>query len=192
MRSEDIAAAHFGAVTFQEGYDMIEVDRYLDDLVRNLREREGGREPGDASILTAAAVSSMRFSRTRFRDGYLQADVDELLARVAESFAGDAAAIPSQRPDGPITSRQVESVRFRCVTRAPGYSMDEVDALLERVAAELRRREIGESADGEDGLTAESVREAGFTGTTFTEGYAPDDVDAFLEAVAEAFETAHA
>lgn len=44
-------------------------------------------------------------------------------------------ALPGSAPPGPLTADDVRRVRFGVVFR--GYRMDEVDALLDRVAAQL-------------------------------------------------------
>ena len=44
-----------------------------------------------------------------------------------------------QLPDGPVTADDVEAVRFSTAVR--GYRMDEVDAVLARLAAELADRD---------------------------------------------------
>ena len=51
------------------------------------------------------------------------------------------------RADGPLTSADLEKVRFTSALR--GYRMSEVDALLDRLADELRRAE--EAAATPDG-----------------------------------------
>lgn len=52
----------------------------------------------------------------------------------AESRLG---AVPP--PEGPLDAESLRTVRFSLAVR--GYRMDEVDALLDRVAREMERRE---------------------------------------------------
>ncbi len=62
--------------------------------------------------------------------------------------------------DGPLTAEDLEAVRFTTALR--GYRMSEVDALLDRLAEELRqaRREAsGDAADAAD--TADAQGETG-------------------------------
>lgn len=68
-----IREARFKPVRFATGYDMREVDDFLDRLVEALSTGRPVRP------LIAAAV----FGSTRMREGYSQADVDALLAEVA-------------------------------------------------------------------------------------------------------------
>ena len=49
--------------------------------------------------------------------------------------------------DGPLTAEDLEAVRFTSALR--GYRMSEVDALLDRLAAELRQARDDEELDDE-------------------------------------------
>jgi DivIVA domain-containing protein len=75
-------------------------------------------------------------------------------ALVAAGRGGSMAEVFDDRPDarvpadGPLAARDLEEVRFTTALR--GYRMSEVDALLDRLAGELRARE---DVDG-DGHTA--------------------------------------
>lgn len=51
-------------------------------------------------------------------------------------------AVPPQ--DGPLDASSLRTVRFSLAIR--GYRMDEVDALLDRLAAEMERREARDGA----------------------------------------------
>jgi DivIVA domain-containing protein len=65
------------------------------------------------------------------REGYAIGEVDEFLTQVAAALEFDP---PLMRAE------DVESQRFAPVRVRSGYDMDEVDAHLDRLAAELRRR----------------------------------------------------
>ena len=66
-------------------------------------------------------------------------------AVVAAGRGGSMAEAYDDRPDarvpadGPLTARDLEEVRFTSALR--GYRMSEVDALLDRLARELRERD---------------------------------------------------
>lgn len=68
-------------------------------------------------------------------------------AVVAAGRGGTMAEAYDDRPDarvpaeGPLTVTDLEEVRFTTALR--GYRMSEVDALLDRLAGELRERESG-------------------------------------------------
>ena len=73
-----------------------------------------------------------------------------VVAVVASGRWGSLGEVYDDRPDsrvqadGPLTSRDLASVRFTTAFR--GYRMSEVDALLDRLTAELEEREGGPSA----------------------------------------------
>ena len=70
-----------------------------------------------------------------------------VVAVVATGRGGAMAEVYDDRPDsrvqadGPLTARDLRTVRFSTAFR--GYRMSEVDALLDRLAAELVDRETG-------------------------------------------------
>lgn len=65
-----------------------------------------------------------------------------LAARGFTGFAPPSADEPPLRlpEDGELTQEDLAQVQFRVVTR--GYRMDEVDALLDRLRAQLPEREV--------------------------------------------------
>ncbi|MDN5899617.1 MAG: DivIVA domain-containing protein [Brachybacterium sp.] len=72
----------FTASRFDPGYDMAEVDDFLDRCDRALAT-------GDASV-TAETVLGAAFTVTRFRKGYDKAEVDRFLDDVLAPRFGDA------------------------------------------------------------------------------------------------------
>ena len=80
--------------------------------------------------------------RTVFR-GYRAADVDAFLDRCAGALGMHVALVPElegragRAGGGGLRPEEVADVRFPIVLR--GYSLDEVDALLDRVEQALRR-----------------------------------------------------
>ena len=70
-----------------------------------------------------------------------------VVAVVATGRGGELAAEHPDRPrpvlppEGPVRAADLEEVRFTTALR--GYRMAEVDALLDRLAEELRAREAG-------------------------------------------------
>ena len=75
-------------------------------------------------------------------------------ALVATGRGGSMAEAYDDRPDarvpadGPLTAADLEKVRF--TTSLRGYRMSEVDALLDRLAGELRSREHPAGPDADD------------------------------------------
>jgi DivIVA domain-containing protein len=88
----------FTPTRFSEGYDIDQVDDFLDRC-------EHALATGDGSV-TAADVAGMRFATTRFKPGYAMEEVDDFLDSVlvprfreleqsAGVPAGEGAAVPS-------------------------------------------------------------------------------------------------
>jgi DivIVA domain-containing protein len=65
--------------TFRGGYDEEEVDKYLDQMMRALSRGERG------TVWQLAGEA--RFTKTKLRPGYVVADVDGLLASVANALS---------------------------------------------------------------------------------------------------------
>ncbi len=164
--SARIVDVQFRPVRLREGYDMGEVDEFLEQAAA---AAAAGRplEP---------LVSAVRFTTVRMREGYDMVDVDTFLAEIA---AEPAEGTP---PDGsevdPVTDAEQEQhrltariteVRFNPVLRH-GYDQGEVDALLDR---------LGEAAAAGRPL-APLCRAARFSAVRLREGYDQGEVDAFL------------
>jgi DivIVA domain-containing protein len=75
---DDVRQVRFARATLRAGYNLDEVDEFLDRVERQLL---GG--PGrPARPLTAQDVIEQRFRATRFRAGYDQDEVDDFLDRI--------------------------------------------------------------------------------------------------------------
>ena len=86
----------FSSSRFGPGYEMAEVDEFLDRCERALAT-------GDASV-TEETVRGARFSQTRFREGYDVAEVDSYLEDVMAPRLRDAAGgVPTRsEPSRPV------------------------------------------------------------------------------------------
>ena len=84
-----------------------------------------------------------------------------VIAVVASGRGGSMAEVYDDRPDsrvqadGPLTARDLRTVRFSTAFR--GYRMSEVDALLDRISAELQQEEAAraqaDTSSGDDATT---------------------------------------
>ena len=106
----------FRSVRFGEGYDVQEVDDWIDRVQRALRT-------GDGSV-TAEQVLQKRFTRTRFAEGYATDDVDEYLDSVAvpalrAGSGAHAPADPGSAPDRPATDPPADNGILRPAQRRP-------------------------------------------------------------------------
>ena len=75
-------------------------------------------------------ISSLRFTRTNFRTGYNQQEVDQLVDLIAANLALPLA----ERTLGPS---QVTAVCFTATTFRAGYDVDEVDHVLATLGIRL-------------------------------------------------------
>lgn len=85
--------------------------------------------------LRADDVRNVRFSSTKFREGYNQDDVDDFLDRVEAHLRGTTSSAE------PLTAEDVVNQRFRGTKFQSGYDQDEVDDFLDRIVTELRRQQ---------------------------------------------------
>jgi DivIVA domain-containing protein len=84
--------------------------------------------------MRAEDVIATRFTPTRFRDGYDQDQVDDLLDRITATFA----AVEQGRGPGPLSADEVVAARFQPTKFREGYDQDQVDAFLDQVVVALR------------------------------------------------------
>ena len=93
LTSVEVEQVQFTTVRLRMGYDMREVDLFLDAVIETLRGFEHGRAARPSrSDHTERDVAAVRFSTTRFGEGYDQEEVDQLLQRVATTLASYAAS----------------------------------------------------------------------------------------------------
>jgi DivIVA domain-containing protein len=120
----------------KNGYDIAEVDAFLDRLEATLR---------GADNLTAREILQVEFSpRRRGQPGYAKEDVDDFLDTAAVTMRKE---IPA-RPQRPQRDRQREPAAAPSPSQESGYDADQVDTFFDRVQATLR---------GEDDLTAQDL-----------------------------------
>jgi hypothetical protein len=79
-----------------------------------------------------ARETAGRFYLARWRVGYQTAEVDEFIARIEATLAGDA------RPGQVVTATDFETVKFG-ITRRGGYDEEVVDEALHYYADGLAR-----------------------------------------------------
>jgi|GEM_PF-1198902 len=149
LTADDVLRARFTVTAFRPGYDMAEVDAFLDRAVRTLRDRDAG-EPGRAEV-TAQDVADLRLRTRTFRQGYEMAQVDELLDRLRTTLVsppappGPVRDAPRRRPDAPHHVRLREVVSHVVVGLPPQRPPRTV---APRRAARVRARWVQVTADG--------------------------------------------
>lgn len=118
------------------------------------------------------------FTVRRFRHGYRRDQVDGLVDRVLGT-------ITHRRDAQPITRTELRSIAFD-TTSFPqlGYSMDEVDAFIDRAEGWLPREPKPDAQPGPDGQPQPRLyARPRFTVSRFREGYEMLEVDEFVDRV---------
>ncbi|GIG38753.1 DivIVA domain-containing protein [Cellulomonas phragmiteti] len=85
-------------------------------------------------MLTSDDVTRQRFTAVKFREGYDQDQVDDLLDRVVATLRALETGTPTAHP---LTAQDVRAVRFQATKFREGYDQDQVDDFLDRVAQTL-------------------------------------------------------
>ena len=88
-------------------------------------------------------ISSLSFTRTSFRTGYDQHEVDQLVDRIAANLALPLAERTLHAPE--VTAASFTSTTFRA-----GYDVDEVDHVLDNLGVRLGLPSPSEPAEGSD------------------------------------------
>ena len=88
--------------------------------------------------MRAQDVAEKRFQPTKFRRGYSQDDVDDLLDRVQATLAAAERGDRTVAGDRMVTPEDVVAVRFHATKWQEGYDQDEVDDFLDEVVVALR------------------------------------------------------
>lgn len=82
ITSESVLNVTFRTTKLRVGYDLEDVDDFLDRVLDAIRAREAGAQPS----LRAAEVAARTFRVTKFREGYDCDQVDAFLAKVVASL----------------------------------------------------------------------------------------------------------
>jgi DivIVA domain-containing protein len=105
VTADEVLNVQFTSTQLREGYDQDAVDEFLDRVVHTLRALADGTVPPTVpgtGAVTRADVLAVTFPATRFREGYDQDEVDDLLDRVAEALGtGTETPRASGAPAGP-------------------------------------------------------------------------------------------
>ncbi|GMA23464.1 cell division protein DivIVA [Luteimicrobium album] len=86
ITAEDIRSRRFSTTKFREGYDIEEVDGYLDEIGQTLASLEGGTAPTTHGIISPEDVLAKVFDTVKFREGYAIDEVDDLLDVVVQTL----------------------------------------------------------------------------------------------------------
>lgn len=122
LTPQDIDRVAFSTSRWRQGYDHLEVDDYVDEVARVVRERTIGRVAGGTPVVRT-------FTRVNLKEGYTPAEVDAFLERVQQEF---------ENPDSSLSADEMESFGFTTTYR-DGYHPGEVDTHIELIAERFRR-----------------------------------------------------
>jgi DivIVA domain-containing protein len=163
------------------GYSITEVDTFLHEMGDELTRRQRGSTP------RASAEDVRQVTFGTIRHGYAVLEVDEFLDRIAAELDHlDSEADQHRSPDQPLPELPWPDdpgsgpLGFTLAMR--GYATGEVDAFLDRAAAELDQLRAG----GGSAMTSANVRAARFT--KVAKGYAMPEVDSYLDDLAAEFD----
>jgi DivIVA domain-containing protein len=176
----------FTRVRWREGYDMAEVDAFIERLTATVEGRYS-----DAPV-TAADIRNVSFTPVRFREGYSVDEVDAFLEQAAQSMPGgpvDRRTDVVEQPTNPAARSGTPSADdrpaafhpprqaplFSTVKFGEGYDMAQVDDFVDRVMATANGRPVDRP------VTPAEIRKVRFTPVRFREGYDVLEVDLFLE-----------
>ena len=170
LTTDEASHARFISTRFGKGYSTEEVDAFIQEIIAALRAWEtgaaaGAPQPDDdggapghdaqsAGALTSEDVLNKKLQVTRFREGYEQDEVDELLDEVVQTLrawetgaapqpdddggAPGHGARPAGAPAGVLTSEDVLNKKLQVTRFREGYEQDEVDELLDAIMRVLR------------------------------------------------------
>lgn len=166
IRSNDILTKVFPTTKFREGYEVEEVDVFLDELAKAYREVEqgAGRFP-----ISADTIVEKRFTATRFSDGYDQVAVDDYLDEIAADiqsregsaffWADDGAdARGSIDPDAADIAEKQLKAAAKKLRKKEGSAQEVVEmvAAIAEVEQLTAEQETGEAAEESGSGVAES------------------------------------
>lgn len=84
-------------------------------------------------------IAAVRFSTTKWREGYAMEDVDGMREKIRASLLDWEAGRPGELKADSLAQLEFQPTKFRA-----GYDQDQVDKFLAGVAATLKKYESGE------------------------------------------------
>jgi DivIVA domain-containing protein len=109
ITAEDVRSRKFSTTKFREGYDIEEVDGYLDEIGQTLTSLEGGAALTTPGLIGPEDVLAKVFDTVKFREGYAIDEVDDLLDVVVQALqehkaralaTGAQQVVPARQPTG--------------------------------------------------------------------------------------------
>ena len=146
-------------------------------------------------MLKSTDITNAGFAITKFREGYEQSEVDELLDRATAALAAWETGQTAT-----IASTDVNALLFRTTKFGNGYDQDQVDDFLDQIVASLVEHESAPASvvvtddspirspgqtplEPASLLRSSTVLDKTFAPTRLREGYSVEGVDGFLATV---------
>lgn len=162
----------FTPTRLREGYDIDEVDRFIDQVI--VMVKAGEPREDIERFIDATAIE-----KTRVRTGYDIHEVDEFFTKIRAALAvpfdpKTPRSVASSPKETTRLVTMIENVRFQQTKYSSGYDQDDVDDFLDSLIAAVKR--------GKRGSDIETfIAGAKFNLAKFREGYDMDEVDEFLD-----------
>ncbi len=103
LTAQQVLDTTFTATKFREGYDVEQVDIYLDDVSATLKAYEAGGRPGPG-LLTSVEARDARFAATKWREGYDVTEVDDLIDAIVGTLQSyEARPTPAPHPTAAVS-----------------------------------------------------------------------------------------
>ena len=143
LTADQASHAAFVTTRFKAGYDLEEVDVFIEGIAAALRAWETGPVSGPSyRILASDDVSSKKFSTTSLREGYEQDAIDLFMDEAARTLQDHETRASGPPPHGVLTSSDLLNKKFNITKfRQEGYEQDQVDEFLDEVVEVLKAYE---------------------------------------------------
>lgn len=135
ITADAVLNTRFSATRFRKGYDMEQVDIFLDRVVATLSAHEGLPNPHGihgSGGLRPQDVREQRFPSTTFREGYDVAEVDAFLDRIVVTLSEHERRRPAYASDAPAGASSAVATEQSAddAPTGPTISLREATALL--------------------------------------------------------------
>jgi len=155
----------FTRVRWREGYDIADVDAFIERLTATIEGRSIDQP------VTVDDIRNVIFTPVRFREGYDVQEVDTFLDLAVQSLQGGQPPVETR----PAPRPQRDSPTFTLVRMQEGYDPLDVDEFVDRVMATVNGQPVDRP------VTAREIRTIQFSTVRIREGYEVQEVDLFLD-----------
>jgi DivIVA domain-containing protein len=194
VKSDDVRGKQFSTHWLWEGYDVGQVDAFLEDAGLRLAAMESTDRPAEPLVSGAIHAEwadwadSTTFTKPRIGNGngYEPIEVDAFREKIRDTFLGATSS--------PVRAHGARGTQFSSPEESRGYDMKQVVAFLDAAGIRLAAMESTDRPSGP--LASGAIHAAGWAvwadSTRFstrrrTEGYDRAEVDAYVDAIRDTF-----